>query len=267
MGDIRGRTVLNAVFALPVGPWTIVLCALLGAIFGSYLATIAIRWPEGRSASSGRSACDACGEPLLWFELVPILSFLAARGRCRRCDTPIAQLHFGVEIGAALLGAMAAAITPSLGGALILSALFWQLLLLAVLDHRHLWLPDRLTLLLAVSGLALGGFVTDVSLLHRAAAMVGGFAGLDAIRRGFESVRGHEGMGAGDPKIFGAIGACFGLFALPFILLSAAALGLTMAGIQWARGTRMTAFPFGTYLATATVMYVVLEVVPPSWTV
>lgn len=249
---------MNAVFALPNGPWTIGLCALLGAIIGSYLATLALRWPEGRGASSGRSACDGCGQALRWFELIPILSYLIARGRCRRCGTPIARLHLGVEVAAAVLGGAAAAVAPSLGGALILSLLFWQLLLLAVLDHRHLWLPDRLTLLLAVSGLALGGFVTDVSLLHRAATMVGGFAGLDAIRRGFESVRGHEGMGAGDPKIFGAIGAWVGLFALPFILLSAAAFGLAMAGIQWAKGTRMSAFPFGTYMAAASVVHVLI---------
>lgn len=256
MAIVRGRAILNAVFALPTGPWTLGLCAVLGAIIGSYLATIALRWPMGRGASSGRSACDGCGAALRWFELVPILSFLFARGRCRRCDAPIARLHLAMEIGAAVLGAMAAAMAPTLGGALALSLLLWQLLLLAVLDFRHLWLPDRLTLLLAVSGLMLGGFVTDADLLHRTAAMVGGYAALEILRRAFKALRGHEGMGAGDPKMFGAIGAWMGPLALPFILLGAAALGLAMAAFQSLRGRPMAAFPFGTYLAAASLCYV-----------
>jgi leader peptidase (prepilin peptidase) / N-methyltransferase len=246
---------LNAVFALPGGPSTIGLCAILGTIIGSYLATLSLRWPIGRGASSGRSACDGCGQALRWFELIPILSYLIARGRCRRCGAPIARLHLAVEIGAAVLGGAAAAAAPTLGGALILSLLFWQLLLLAVLDHRHLWLPDRLTLLLAVSGLALGGHITDVGLLYRATAMVGGFAALEILRRGFQSLRGHEGMGAGDPKIFGAIGAWVGPFALPFILLGSAAFGLGVAAMLLARDRPMTAFPFGAYLAAASVVY------------
>lgn len=238
------------------GPWTIVICAVLGAIIGSYLATIALRWPESRSASSGRSACDGCGSPLRWFELIPIVSYLSAHGRCRRCDAPIARVHVCLEIGAALLGGWAAAISPTIGIALATSIGFWQLLLLAVLDYRHLWLPDRLTLFLAIAGLAIGGVVSDVPLLLRFAGMVVGYAALEIIRRAFRFLRGHDGMGAGDPKLFGAIGAWVGPFALPFIMLAAAAIGLVSAGLFMAKGKAMTNFPFGTYLALATIGYI-----------
>ena len=248
---------MSAAFHLSNTGWTIALLAVLGAIIGSYLATIALRWPQGQGASSGRSACDGCGAALRWFELIPILSFLSARGRCRRCGADIARLHLSVEVAAALLGGTAAAVMPTWGEALILAVLLWQLLLLAVLDHRHLWLPDRLTLLLAVSGLALGGWVSDAALLHRAAAMVGGFAVMEVIRRTFRHVRGVEGMGAGDPKLFGAIAAWVGPFALPFILLAAAAIGLAAALVSMARKRPMTAFPFGTYLALASMGFVI----------
>ena len=255
MGVVDGRAVLSELLTLPNGPWTMGLCAILGANIGSYCATLALRWPEGRSASSGRSQCDGCGRPLRWFELVPILAYCVAHGRCRRCAAPIARLHIGVELGAAMLGALAAAVTPDAGSALALAVLFWQLLLLAVLDQRHLWLPDRLTLLLAVSGVALGGLVSDAPIFLRAAAMVGAFAALELIRRAFLFLRGKEGMGAGDPKLFGAIAAWTGPFALPFILLMAAAIGLIMAFSQRLRGRPMAAFPFGAYLAMATMAF------------
>ena len=250
---------MSDLFTLPNGPWSIALCAILGAIIGSYLATIALRWPEGRNASTGRSQCDGCDAALRWFELIPILSSIMARGRCRRCAALIARLHFGVELGAAILGSVAAAITPTLGMALIIALLFWQLLLLAVLDHRHLWLPDRLTLVLAASGLALAGLLTDVALLSRIVGMVGGFASLELVRRTFLHLRGIEGMGAGDPKLLGAIAAWSGPLALPFILAAAAALGLLIALAKIAKGTPMTAFPFGTYLAIATVGYMAMR--------
>jgi leader peptidase (prepilin peptidase) / N-methyltransferase len=261
MGVIHGRAVLTPVFALPNGPWTIALCAVLGAIIGSYLATIALRWPQGRGASSGRSACDGCGGELRWFELIPVLSFLLSRGRCRRCDAYIARLHFGLEIGAATLGGAAAATAPTFGTAIIMAMLFWQLLVLAVLDFRHLWLPDRLTLVLAICGLTLGGFIGGAPLSHRAIAMVGGFAALEIIRRAFYRIRRHEGMGAGDPKMFGAIGAWVGPFAMPFIILIAATIGLFVAGMCVVRGRPMAAFPFGTYLAAAAVVCTLYSVI------
>ena len=234
------------------------MLGVLGAIIGSYLATVALRWPDGRSASAGRSACDACGRELRWFELIPILSYLLARGRCRRCGVGIASLHVGVEVGAAALGVLAAVLFVEPLAAFTGAALFWQLLLLAVLDARHLWLPDRLTALLAFSGLALGGVLSDTPLLYRAAAMVGGFAALEILRRAFLALRGKEGMGAGDPKMFGALAAWTGPFALPFILMLAAGVGLAVALAAHFRGRPVNAFPFGTYLAMAAVLFVSL---------
>lgn len=253
MGFVDGWAVLNAIAAIPNGPWTIAGLALLGAIIGSYLATIALRWPEGRSATSGRSACDGCGAALRWFELFPIVSFLTADGHCRRCGAAITPLHLGVEIAAAMLGALAAAVMPTLGGAIALATLCWQLLLLAVLDYQHFWLPDRLTLLLAVSGLLLGGLVGDAPLLDRAIAMVGAFAALEILRRAFRMLRGEEGMGAGDPKLLAAIAAWTGPIPLPFILLTASALGLGVALLLAAKKRPTPPFPFGTLLAVATI--------------
>lgn len=233
------------------------LLGLLGAIIGSYLATVALRWPDGRSASAGRSMCDGCGAELRWFELIPILSFVLSRGVCRRCAAPIAPLHVGMEIGAAALGVLAAVVFVEPVAAIAAAVLFWQLALLAVLDARHLWLPDRLTAMLAVSGLILGGWVSDVSLPMRAIAMIGSFAVMEALRWAFRAFRGTDGMGAGDPKILGALAAWTGPLAVPFILMLAATIGLAAALITYRRGKQMIAFPFGTFLSAATVVVVV----------
>ncbi len=249
----RGALLIAALSALTPAA-TALLLALLGAIIGSYMATIALRWPAGRSASVGQSACDGCGLTLRWFELIPILSYVAARGYCRRCGAKIASLHLRIELCAAALGLVSASLYIEPISALISAVLFWQLLLLAVLDWRHLWLPDRLTIALAASGLALGGWVSDLPLTIRAAAMVGGFLTMELIRRGFLALRGKEGMGAGDPKMFGAIAAWTGPFALPFILMLAAVVGLAAALLALARRKQVDAFPFGTYLALATLL-------------
>src|SRR3546814_1763842 len=68
-------------------------------------------WPAGRSVL-GRSQCDACGRPLGLLDLVPLLSALAARGRCRMCGAPIDRFHSRVEAGSALIGALALALMP-----------------------------------------------------------------------------------------------------------------------------------------------------------
>ncbi|OYW84345.1 MAG: hypothetical protein B7Z20_11005 [Sphingobium sp. 32-64-5] len=86
---------------------------VLGLIFGSFLAALAMRWPEGRSVLAGRSCCDGCGRTLRAVELVPVLSALVSRGRCRECGARIDPLHMGMELGCAFI-AMESAVTFSL---------------------------------------------------------------------------------------------------------------------------------------------------------
>ena len=92
------------VVAIPAPAWPVML-AVLGAIAGSFLATIVVRWPQGRSVRAGRSACDACARPLVAWELVPLVSALALRGRCSACAAPIDPRHFRIELGCAAIGA------------------------------------------------------------------------------------------------------------------------------------------------------------------
>lgn len=233
--------------------WAAVFGGLFGAIIGSFLATLVLRWPQGRSVLRGRSACDGCGRTLAPWELVPLFSALVQRGRCRTCGATIDPLHPAVEAGCALIGAVALALAPNIEG--IGWALFgWILLTLALLDARHFWLPDALTLPLAFLGFTLGMWVTDVSLVDRALGAAGGYGSLLAISLGYRAARGREGLGLGDAKLLGALGAWLGWQALPFLLLIASLLALLTIGVGMLMGraaSATTRIPLGTFLAIA----------------
>jgi leader peptidase (prepilin peptidase)/N-methyltransferase len=241
---------------LPRG-WAIALCAVLGAIVGSFLGAALVRLPRGESAVAGRSTCDACGRVLGALDLVPIVSFLALRGRCRTCGAAIDRWQFAAELGGMLVGVAAAAFARDgvmLGLGLVLG---WQLLLLGLLDLRHFWLPDRLILLLAAIGAvpALLAAASDPMLLS--GPVLGallGFAMLWMAAHAFRAWRGIDGLGQGDSKLLGAIGLWLGPLGVVATLLGgaltglAAAAGLALAGKAV---TRHTALPLGSCLALA----------------
>jgi len=226
---------------------------LLGAIAGSFLATVLIRWPQGRSALGGRSRCDSCEAPLGVRDLVPILSFAAARGRCRQCDARIDRRHLAIEIAAALIGLVALLAHP-LPLAVISALLGWWLLLIAMLDVEQQWLPDRLTLPLIPLGLTAAWAGFGPPLLDRAIGAAIGWLVLALIAWAYRRLRGREGMGGGDPKLFAAIGAWLGIWQLPFVLLGAGLAGLAAILLMRLRGESVdatTRLPLGTLLAVA----------------
>jgi len=232
----------------------IALGAILGAVFGSFLATVAIRWPGEASALRGRSACDGCGAPIGPRRLVPVLSFFLQRGRAACCGAPIDRVHPAGEIAGAAIGAasFAVAADPVTG---LAGALFGGfLLLLALLDARAFWLPDRLTGALAIAGLASGLAGLDPPLADRAIGGAAGFLLFAAVRFAYRRLRGREGMGGGDVKLFGAIGLWLGWRLLPLTLFAAAATGLLLALVLHLSGRPMggaTRLPFGIFLAIA----------------
>ena len=232
--------------------WALAL-AVLGAIVGSFVAVLTIRWPAGRSVMAGRSACDACGRTLRAWELVPLASAAALGGRCTTCRAAIPPLHWRVEALALAIGAAAGAVAPGLEG-VIGAACGWVLLALGTLDLLAFWLPDRLTAALAT--VALGGAAADVPPPVGDRLIGGGigFGLLWAVARLYRRVRGRTGMGGGDPKLFGAIGLWLGWQLLPAVLLVASATGLGVVLWRRWRGWAMTAdaaLPLGTLLAIA----------------
>ena len=231
--------------------WTI-WGGLGGAIAGSFLATLILRWERGERVTAGRSRCDGCGRALRVWELVPLLSAALGGGRCARCGTAIEPLHGRVEATAAGLCATAFALLPPPQAAAwcVLAVL---LLPLAVLDLRALWLPDALTLPLATAGLLIGGVATGVPTVDRLIGGAVGFATLWALARAFERLRGVRALGGGDPKLAGAIGCWIGWTALPALCALAGVAGVVLLLLDRpARGAAQHhPIPFGTALAIA----------------
>ena len=224
---------------------------LLGLLAGSFVATAAIRWPKGESVLAGRSRCDTCEAPLRAHELVPVFAYAIQRGRCRRCGGRIDPNHLAIELAAGMIGLVAGLAHPLPLG-LATALLGWWLLLIALLDLDHQWLPDRLTLPLIPLGLAAAWAGLGPPLAERAAGAAIGWAALVAIAWLYRSLRGREGLGGGDPKLLGAIGAWVGAWHLPVILLGAGMLGLAAVLQMRMRGQAVGAtsrLPLGTLMA------------------
>jgi leader peptidase (prepilin peptidase)/N-methyltransferase len=238
-------------------PWFLPLnLTLLGAVWGSFIAALCSRWPNGERIGAGRSRCDHCATNIAAYDLIPIVSFILLKGKCRACGRKIGALPLIFEVTAILVGTFPILELPPIQA--IGAAVFgWLLLPLLFLDWRHFWLPDRLLILLAIAG-PLAGLLLNPSVtwFDRGVGMAAGFVSLEAIRVGFKRWRGYEGMGAGDPKLFGALGIWVGWQALPMILLGASAIGLGL--ILVTRTTRTQSpnlLPFGSYLCGAAYLF------------
>ncbi|WP_309229288.1 prepilin peptidase [Novosphingobium sp. NBM11] len=232
--------------------------AMLGAIVGSFLGAALARLPEERSVVTGRSACDHCGRTLGPLELVPVLSWLVQRGRCRTCGGAIGGWQLSCELGGATVALVSVIAMPD-RTALAAMVLGWQLLLLALLDLRHFWLPLPLVGTLAGSGGALallrGAVERDSGpVLWAGAGALAGFGMLWLIAAYYRRVRGREGMGGGDPLLLGAIGLWLGPVGTVATLLGGSVIGLLATVALLAGGrkvSRQTALPLGTCLAAA----------------
>ena len=225
--------------------------AVLGAMIGSFLATMVIRWPRGDSVAAGRSACDACGRVLGPIDLLPVAGFLIRCGRCVACAAPIDRRHIAIELACAGVGAASLALAPGVVG--LAGALFgWLLIALAALDAEHFWLPDPLVAAVALTGLAGGALGSPPDMFARLIGGAIGFGALLLVAVAYRALRGRRGMGGGDPKLLGAIGLNLGWHALPFVLLGASLTGLLLVGLARLRGQAIRAdrpVAFGALLA------------------
>src|SRR5688500_1914500 len=202
-----------------------------------------------------RSACPACGRRIAAWHNVPVLSWLSLRGRCAACRARISFQYPLVELLAGL-GAAYAAWRFGPGLAALGAALFvWFTLALAFIDQETGYLPDDLTLPLVWIGLIVnlnGAFVPLRDAVIGAAAA---YLFLWSINAAFRALRGVDGMGYGDFKLYAAVGAFLGWKLLPLVILLSSLVGLVFGTLQMvsARGgwDWKFKFHFGPYLAFA----------------
>ncbi|WP_420383538.1 prepilin peptidase [Novosphingobium sp.] len=236
-----------------------VLAFVVGAVIGSFVTLVADRLPHGETWVTGRSSCRSCAHPLGPLELVPLVSYIVQRGRCAHCRAALPPDLWLGELAGAAVAVIAVARGGDPAGIMALALFGWALVLLALLDARHLWLPDAITLPLAAGGLAAALVLPFPAFGERALGLALGWLALEALRQGYRRLRHREGLGGGDPKLLGAIGAWLGASSLPVVVLVAALIGLAWAGLQAARGRPAggtTPIPLGTMLALAALAWI-----------
>ena len=256
--------------------WALLTVALLfGLLIGSFLNVVIYRLPlmmerawaeeltlaqetppvelERFNLVTPRSRCSKCGHMITALENIPILSWLALRGKCSACGTPISARYPLVELATALLFLACAA---SFGATLqTVTAMFFCATLVALtgIDLDTQLLPDQLTLPLLWAGLLINVAGVFARLPDAVIGAAVGYLTLWSVYWLFKLITGREGMGYGDFKLLGALGAWFGWQALPMLLLISSVVGAVVgiAILVAQKKGRNTAIAFGPYLAIA----------------
>lgn len=273
------------------------LLAVFGLIFGSFLNVVTIRYNPDKGFSNiwslgGRSHCPVCHAQLAWYELVPVFSFLFLRGTCRHCGHRISLQYPIVE----LLTALIFSVVPfsvisylntslwmdsatNIGFFALFSALwvcvFILLLILSVIDFKHMIIPDSINIALATIGVGLAGLTQSVhgfsqlqgSFLRHYGMLFGlresiwvnhlfaAFIGLAFFGSIIVLSKGRA-MGWGDFKLVGALGLIFGWPDILLVLVFSFVIGSIISIVLMMRGqkTMKDAVPFGPFLVIGATM-------------
>ena len=229
---------------------TLVVLALIGACIGSFLNVCIYRLPRRESLVWPASHCTSCGRTLSWYENVPIIGWLALRGRCRTCGERISIVYPIVELLTAVIfvsGYVIYGWTPILAVRLAFAC---AMIVLFVIDLQHQILPNVITVPGIVIGFILSFFLPPGWLSSLLGIVLGGGV-LLLIMEAYARARGFEGLGMGDVKMLAMIGAFLGwhLMLLTLVLGSFAGSVIGVGLMASRRGGMKTALPFGTFLA------------------
>ena len=250
-------------------------CAALGLILGSFVNVVILRLPKMMERSWRRECCElldqppsdeprltlsypgsqcpGCGAAIKPWQNIPVISWLVLRAQCAQCGMRISARYPFVELVTGILSGLAAwqfGFGPEAMSALVL---IWVLIALTGIDMDTQLLPDSMTLPLLWLGLGVNLFSVWTPLPSAVMGAILGYGSLWSVCWLFKIFTGKEGMGYGDFKLLGALGAWFGWQAVPLMILLSSFVGAALGiAILIARGQgRDTPMPFGPYLAGA----------------
>lgn len=223
----------------------IILFFLFGTIFGSFFNVVGLRVPKNVPFSNDRSYCPTCNKQLSWYELIPVLSFLTQKGKCRNCESRISFIYPVMEL---LTGLLFACSFMKIGFKLeLITALLFisMLMIIFVSDITYMLIPNKI-LLFFLPFLAVMRIISPLDPWYN--ALIGaavGFLFLAVI-----IIVSSGGMGAGDMKLFGVLGIVLGLGNVLLTFFIAALLGAVIGGILMAlkKVDRKEPIPFGPYI-------------------
>ncbi len=231
------------------------VAGVLGLIVGSFLNVVIHRLPNEKSVVSPPSSCPSCGMRIAARDNVPVVSWILLRGRCRNCRAPISLRYPAVELANGALWVLVLRAAPSWGDAATGAFLASACLALFAIDLDHWILPDAITLPGIAVGLALSFSSVRRTPLEAALGALLGAGGLFLFAFTYEKIAKREGMGLGDVKMLGMMGALLGPAGMLVGAFVAAVTG-SIVGLIWIRvrgGDGKTQIKFGPFLAVGAV--------------
>jgi leader peptidase (prepilin peptidase)/N-methyltransferase len=269
--------------------WLYASVGVLGLMVGSFLNVVIHRLPkmmeaqwrrdcaelEGREPPKQEpynlvkpdSACPSCGAAIRAWQNVPVVSWVALRGKCAACKAPISVRYPLVELFTGALSLLVAwhfGYSAALAAALVFT---WALVALTFIDFDTQLLPDDITLPLLWAGLLVNSGGVFTSLRAAVLGAVAGYLILWLVYWAFRLLAKKEGMGYGDFKLLAAIGAWCGWQVLPFVILASAGVGAIVGGVILWRSKRGadTRIPFGPYLALGGILALLWGRAATTW--
>lgn len=233
------------------------LFVILGLLFGSFANLLIYRLPERKPWAWDRSRCKECQRVIPWYDNIPVLSWFLLRGKCRQCKAPYSFRYVAVEALTALLFGLCYWYYGWSWTTLELVVFCWMLVVCSFIDFDHMILPDEFTLSGIVIGLLASVLNPERSFADALIGVMIGGGFLWFMAYVYYLLTQKEGLGGGDIKLLGWIGAVLGWKAVPFVITVSALIG-SVVGIALALKSRQglkTAIPFGPYLALAAVIY------------
>ncbi|MCW5206887.1 prepilin peptidase [Desulfobulbus sp. F5] len=235
---------------------------IFGALVGSFLNVVIYRLPdESQSVVFPASHCPKCNTKLRWYENIPVLSWLALRGKCRTCKASISLQYPVVELCMALLSG---ALYRHFG---LSFALFFYFLFVAALlsvifiDLHHQIIPDKISLPGIVIGF-LGSFLNPMVSWQQAGLgiLIGGGI-LYGVAVGYALLTGKDGMGGGDVKLLAMIGAFLGWQSLLYVIFASSLVGSVIGGLSLLlqKKDSQTRIPFGPFLSLAALSWLFFQ--------
>jgi leader peptidase (prepilin peptidase)/N-methyltransferase len=233
---------------------------IFGICIGSFLNVCIFRLPAGKSIVHPPSSCPGCNAAIRFYDNIPVLSWFILRGQCRNCHAPIAFRYVMVEL---LGGLMAVCVYlrfgPSVQG-IIYFGFIAALLVITFIDIDYHIIPDVISLPGILLGFAASFFIPTLNWMDSLLGILAGGGSLYAVAWGYERITGKEGMGGGDIKLLGMIGAFIGWQGVLLTIFMGSAIG-TLVGLIDMRVKKKNMkmrIPFGPFLALGAIIHLFL---------
>jgi len=243
----------------------LVFLFILGGLWGSFANVCIHRLPQNKGVVSGRSYCTKCKKKIIWYDNIPIFSYLLLEGKCRKCKKTISFQYILVEAISALafLGIyLFYGITLT---TVFIIILFLSFLIIFFIDLKHYIIPDVLTFPMMALGF-LKSFDPNLNPIfsNYINSLIGGLFGYGIIWLlifFYKQIRKKEGMGLGDAKLLAVVGFWFGWISIPFVIFLSSAIALIFVIPDLLKRSKQLSsqIPFGPYIIIATIIFIVFK--------